>query len=60
MKKILLLTTVVVIALGAMSFGVLSPNGKAGYTNSPSEGNCTSSGCHNSYTVNTGVGSTIK
>ena len=59
MKKILLLTTVVVIALGAMSFGVLSPNGKAGYTNSPSEGNCTTSGCHSSYTVNTGAGSTV-
>lgn len=56
MKKILLLSTVVVVALGAMSFGVLSPNGKAGYTASPSESTCATSGCHDSYALNAGTG----
>lgn len=40
----------------ALTGAVLSDNGKAGYTNSPSEGNCTS--CHNSFAVNSGTGST--
>lgn len=37
-----------------MAFEILSGNGKAGYTNSPGEGNCTS--CH-SGTLNSGPGS---
>jgi hypothetical protein len=39
----------------ALTGAVLSDNGKAGYTNSPSEGNCTS--CHNSFAANSGPGS---
>lgn len=39
----------------ALTGAILSDNGKAGYTNSPSEGNCTS--CHNSSAVNSGPGS---
>lgn len=62
MKKSL---TIILLSVGfvillityGMSYGILSDNGKAGKTNSPGEGNCTS--CHNSFTVNTGGGSTI-
>lgn len=54
MKKILLIFTIFMMAAGLMAFEILSSNGKAGYTNSPGEGNCTA--CH-SGTVNSGSGS---
>lgn len=54
MKKILLISSIIVMIAGTMAFEILSSNGKAGYTNSPNEGNCTS--CH-SGTINSGPGS---
>lgn len=54
MKKILLISSILVLIAGTMAFEILSSNGKAGYTNSPGEGNCTN--CH-SGTVNSGSGS---
>jgi hypothetical protein len=58
MKKKITLALVAIIAVVAMSFDILSSNGKAGYTNSPGENNCTySTSCHNTYAVNTGSGS---
>jgi hypothetical protein len=54
-KMVVVLATAVVIT--GMSFNVLDDNGKAGATGSPSEGTCNQSGCHNTYTINTGGGS---
>lgn len=54
MKKILLISSLIIMIAGLMAFEILSSNGKAGYTNSPGEGNCTS--CH-SGTINSGPGS---
>jgi hypothetical protein len=58
MKKIvtLLFSLSLLLMLCSMSF-VESSTGKLGYTNSPGEGNCSTSGCHNSFTANTGSGS---
>lgn len=57
MKKVLLLLTAIAGTFIILTAGTNSNNGKAGYTNSPGEGNCTTSGCHTSYAVNTGGGS---
>ena len=54
MKKKITLALAGLVALAAMSFDILSSGGKAGYTGSPSESNCTA--CH-SGTVNSGGGS---
>jgi hypothetical protein len=54
MKKKITLALAGIVAIAAMSFTILSSNGKAGYTGSPSENNCTN--CH-SGTVNSGGGS---
>jgi len=43
------------LLLSLFSFSIVSENGKAGYTNSPNEGNCTS--CHSGTAVNAGGGS---
>ena len=56
MKKISLLTAFAVSAFFILTSGTEDNNGKAGYTNSPGESNCTS-GCHNSFALNSGNGS---
>ena len=56
MKKVLLLLTALAGLFIVLTAGTNSSSGKAGYTNSPGEGNCTS-GCHSSFAVNTGGGS---
>ena len=54
MKKFVLISSIFFIIGGTMAFEILSSSGKAGYTNSPGEGNCTN--CH-SGTLNAGPGS---
>jgi hypothetical protein len=57
MKKnyIILLSGIAVLIFTAAS--VLSPTGKAGATGSPGETTCNTSGCHNSFALNSGPGS---
>ena len=57
MKKVVLLLTAIAATFIILTAGTNTDNGKAGYTNSPGEGNCTTSGCHTSFAVNTGGGS---
>jgi len=57
MKKIIALLLVTSAIFSMFIQGVDSNNGKVGYTNSPGEANCTTSGCHTSFTYNTGTGS---
>lgn len=57
MNKLLLLTISSAIVVGVSSFIMLSDNGRAGNTGSPGETTCANSGCHTSFTVNTGPGS---
>lgn len=42
------------ITIICMSFDVMDNNGIAGVTGSPSEKTCNQTGCHNSFSVNTG------
>ena len=46
-----------ILAVASLPFiaGVQNPTGKAGYTSSPGENNCTN--CHNTYNANAGAGS---
>ena len=55
MKKKILVFALPTILLATLTAGVMSDNGIAGRTGSPSETTCT--GCHNSYAINTGAGS---
>jgi hypothetical protein len=55
MKKKITLALIVVVAVVAMSFDILSSAGKAGRTGAYTEGDCTA--CHGDYTVNSGSGS---
>ncbi len=55
MKNIFLLIPAFAVILFINTASILSSSGKAGYTNSPGEGNCTS--CHSDYNVNSGSGS---
>lgn len=57
MKKKMVVVVATIVVITGMSFNVLDDNGKAGATGSPSESTCAQSGCHNTYTVNTGGGS---
>ena len=57
MKKIIALLLVTSAIFSMFIQGVDSNSGKVGYTNSPGEANCTNSGCHTSFTYNTGTGS---
>ncbi len=57
MKKKLALVSIIFIAFITASFTILSDDGRAGVTGSPNENTCNQSGCHNSFTVNTGGGS---
>jgi hypothetical protein len=57
MNKLVLLTISSAIVVGVSSFVMLSDNGRAGNTGSPGETTCANSGCHTSFTVNTGPGS---
>lgn len=55
MKRYLMITAVIVIAVFGTAFEILEENGKAGYTGSPSELTCID--CHSSYgTSNSGPG----
>lgn len=59
MKRILLWTSFAVASIGMLtsaSSNYDNPNGKAGVTGAPGEGTCADSGCHSSYTVNSGTG----
>jgi hypothetical protein len=56
MKKFHLVVSAIIAVVLSTAFGILSENGKAGYTNSPGELNCAD--CHNTYgNSNTGPGS---
>ena len=56
MKKTFLSISVLTVGAAAMiSMSIVSDNGKAGFTGSPSENLCTN--CHNNYTLNSGGGS---
>jgi hypothetical protein len=57
MKKTATLLFTSAFVILTMSSGILDDNGRAGATGSPSEKTCNQSGCHNSFTVNTGGGS---
>lgn len=55
MKRYLMITAVIVIAVFGTAFEILEENGKAGYTGSPSELTCID--CHSTYgTSNSGPG----
>ncbi len=54
-KKITLSLATATIAF--MSFDIMDDNGRAAATGSPGETTCNTSGCHNSFTINTGGGS---
>ncbi|MBI4930623.1 MAG: T9SS type A sorting domain-containing protein [Bacteroidetes bacterium] len=56
MKKTTTLTLAGIIAIGAMSFDILSSGGKAGKTGSPGENTCIT-GCHTGTALNGGPGS---
>ena len=51
----LLILLAIALSIFFFAFSILSSNGRAGYTNSPGEANCTS--CHGSFPVNSGAGS---
>lgn len=55
MKRSLLILIAFAAVIAGTAFSVQSLNGKAGYTNSPSESNCTS--CHNGSAANNSAGS---
>lgn len=55
MKKSIILLFVIVCSAAIVSAWVQSDNGRAGYTGSPGESNCTN--CHNSFAANSGSGS---
>lgn len=55
MKKTIIILTTATAMILTMSFGVLDPNGKAGYTASPNETACNS--CHTGNTLNASGGS---
>lgn len=62
MKFFLFPKNIVVVASLAstillVSASILSDNGKAGYTGSPVESTCATSGCHSSFSLNSGGGS---
>lgn len=56
MKKNILLSVIIISAIGTISWDILSSNGKAGATGSPGENDCSTS-CHTGTTVNAGPGS---
>jgi len=56
MKKGILLSIFAISLLAILTSGTTDDNGKAGYTNSPGESNCTV-GCHSTFALNSGSGS---
>lgn len=56
MKKIFTLSLFCLALFTMLTSGLLDDNGKAGYTNSPGENNCTTN-CHNTFALNSGSGS---
>lgn len=57
MNRLLLLAVSSTIIVTISSFVVLKDDGRAGNTGSPGESTCATSGCHASFTVNSGPGS---
>lgn len=57
MNKLILLAVSSVTIVTISSFVILKDDGRAGNTGSPGESTCAASGCHTSFTVNTGPGS---
>jgi len=57
MNKLLLLAASSAIIVTISSFVMLKDDGRAGNTGSPGESTCAVSGCHSSFTVNSGPGS---
>lgn len=61
MKKkligLLSLGIILAIIIGETAFS--DPGGRAGTSGSPGEGTCANSGCHDSYSINTGGGSVV-
>lgn len=58
MKKRTIASSILSLSILAfMAFSPTSDNGKAGYTNSPNESNCTNAGCHVGSAANSGGGS---
>src|SRR6185295_20257890 len=57
MKKAATLVFTASLVVLTMTSGIMDDNGRAGVAGSPSEKTCNQSGCHNSFTVNTGGGS---
>ena len=55
MKKLYKISFILGIVSLPFIAGVQNPTGKAGYTSSPGENNCTN--CHNTYNANAGAGS---
>jgi len=55
MKKIIVLGVFAIVSISLSSYIIISKNGKAGYTGSPSESSCNH--CHNSYPINSSDGS---
>ncbi len=56
MKMFFTIVSTVIVISAIMAFEILSPDGKAGYSGAPGEGNCTS--CHDGSAVNSG-GATV-
>jgi hypothetical protein len=57
MNRLLLLTILSATTITISSFVALKDDGRAGNTGSPGEATCGASGCHTSFTVNSGPGS---
>jgi hypothetical protein len=57
MNKLLLFAASSAIIVTISSFVMLKDDGRAGNTGSPGEATCAASGCHTSFTVNSGPGS---
>lgn len=57
MKKNFTFVLVFAVTISLMSFDILTDNGRAGVTGSPSEKTCNQAACHDSYAVNAPGGS---
>jgi hypothetical protein len=59
MKNKITFLSLAAVIVSTMSFTILSDDGRAGVTGSPDETTCNTTGCHNSFAVNTGGGSVV-
>src|SRR4051812_23609582 len=55
-QKLLIIIGAIILSI-TLSAGIMDPDGKAGYTGAPLETTCNTTGCHNSFTLNSGDGS---